>query len=113
MLKPGKLYRCPDYFLMIYPSKEKASARLAVPFWAEELEWTKKSSSATLWTAPMHWMNFLSEHLGCQVRCSELGEIFMFLEKDEIYLHVLFGGNQGWILFREGLNIEKVSKNGL
>ncbi len=81
----GKLYKCPDYFLMIYPSKEKASSvlgrRTVVVGSAEE--------------AAAHW----SDQLNCQVRYSEPGEIFIFLGRDREFLNVLFGEKQGWIIF--------------
>ncbi len=94
--KPGKLYTCPKFFLMVYPSKEKASSAKPSSIAAAEDDQTLVA----------YQVNYLSTLLNCQVRCSDIGEIFMFLERDDHYLRVLFGEKQGWIIFRDWLGIE-------
>ncbi len=100
--KPGKLYKCPEYFLMIYPSKEKAAACT----WAM----TARTSARSAARRSAYW----TEQLNCRVDYSKPGEIFMLLERDGIFLHVLFGEKQeagrsgptlGWIIYKDWLNI--------
>ncbi len=91
MLK-GKLYKCPVYPLLIYPTKEMALTRPGV-------NPTAGSEVARFW----------SKELNCQVLHSDPGEIFMLLEKDHIFgcCHVLFGDKQGWIICRNWMGIKE------
>jgi len=88
----GKLYKCPEYFLIIYPTREKAET---------------ETTAAFAWAA-RYW----SEELGCSVRYSEPNEIFIFLKKEIIeeqkYINVLFGDKQGWIIHKNWMEIERV-----
>ncbi len=99
--RPGKLYRCPEYFLMIYPSKEKAISAAATLSGS-----AAPGQLAASGTPSAEWAKYFSERLNCQVRYSEPGEIFMFLEKHETYLYVLFGKCAGWIINRGWIKIE-------
>ncbi len=87
---------------MVFPSKEKASAAadrtLAGAYLASPASDSNRAHRAD-WAA--HW----SKILNCQVRYSIPGEVFMVLEKDEIFLHVLFGKKQGWIVYKDWLKI--------
>ncbi len=98
----GKLYRCPDYFLLIYPTIEKARAATLI---AHDFS-TGALARAAYW----------SEKLDCQVRFSERGEIFMLLKglqltyfgsKSWDYFYVLFGNRQGWIIYKDWLGIQR------
>ncbi len=99
----GKLCKCPGHFLLIYPTKEKTTSA-----W-----WASPSSSygaaaahaSTAASAVTDWAAYWSYRLKCQVHCIAPGEIFMVLEKDGPYVHVLFGEKQGWII-NNGLQIE-------
>ncbi len=97
--KPGELYKCPEYFLLIYPTKEKvtpASNAVAAR--------TARRSAAS--RAADREADYWSKELDCQVRFSEPGEIFMVLKNCGETLQVLFGDKQGWIIYRDWLNIE-------
>ncbi len=93
----GKLYKCPGYFLLIYPTKEKALHAVGSAGGRRNTPQRLAVAEATYW----------SRELKCQVRYSTPGEIFMFLEKDEIYLHVLFGDAAGWIIHETWLDIKE------
>ncbi len=107
----GKLYRCPEYFLLVFPSKDQLISARAL--WAadrtvetplarwQEAAGTQYPEMARAVTA------VLSKKLDCRVRCSEPGEIFMLLQQDGDSLHVLFGGIQGWIVYKDWLKIEE------
>ncbi len=97
--KRGKLYKCPEFSLMIYSEEEVAAA---APMSPRDI-----AASGTSLGDPLAWTNFWSKRLNRQVHFSDRGEIFMFLERNGHYLRVLFGDKQGWIIFREELNIEK------
>ncbi len=118
LFKTGKLYKCPSHFLMIYPTKEKAILASSDPV-------EDASASPNRYGSEV-WVDYLSKKLGscacgagcakrtqclhwadCQVRYSELGEIFMFLERDRNLFHVLFGDKQGWIINRDWIKIVK------
>ncbi len=109
----GKLYRCPDYFLMVYPTIEKVRAARNGPpgtwrsidtaSWAESVE-------VAAWKT-----NFLSREIGCQVHSSEPGEIFMFLKEEHgmfikeddanKYINILLEEKSGWIIYTDFLGI--------
>ncbi len=92
----GKLYKCPKFFLMVYPSKEKAAAA------------TRITSVATVSAeVAVNWASFWSYRLNCLVHYGKPGEIFIFLERDGIYLHVLFGDAAGWIIHETWLDIKE------
>ncbi len=95
--KPGKLYRSPKLFLYIYPSKEKAIAIGSASWYASVAAQAHRASSAEVSTAEAYW----SEQFGFQIHMSRPGDIFMFLERNGVYLHVLFGEKQGWIIFKQ------------
>ena len=108
----GKLYKCSEYFLLIYPTKEKAAGAYtraldgrispvgdstASPLDDRTVDVGPAARKAIWW----------SKELDCQVRCSEPNEIFMFIKQEEQFVHVLFGEKQGWILYKNWLQIIK------
>jgi len=99
-MTPGKLYSCTGYYLLIYPSKDKATT-------AEDGDVVEATAGnrpgRTVWRA-----DFWSKRLNCTVRYSEPEEVFMCLEQKDKFAHVLFGEKQGWIINQDWLNIEKV-----
>ncbi len=107
--KPGKLYRCPKLYLIIYPSEETAT-RLGAALWATWRDANAARARADALT------KIFGPQAGHQVCFSEPGEIFMLLEvKNKIYLNVLFGEKQeagrpgptlGWIIYERWLNIK-------
>jgi len=99
----GKLYKCPEYFLIIYPTWEKASPASQA--------WVVAAAAASPLAAAQA-ASYWSDRLGCTVRCSEQNEIFVFLKeeiiKGERYINVLFGDKQGWIICKNWLRFERV-----
>ncbi len=102
--KLGKLYRCPEYFLMIYPTKETArvSAHQAEVVGSEKpVSLGKRAEREVV----RYWARSWSIALDRQIYYSEPNEVFMFLKKDGIYLNVLFGEKVGWIVYGDWLNV--------
>lgn len=91
-MKVGKLYKCPEYYLMIYPSAEKASVTaleaVAAPVAAAGVAAVAATpvAAAVQWAA-VWWSNILN----CKVRFSEPGEVFMCLKQQGKHVYVLFG----------------------
>ncbi len=88
--KPGKLYKLPEFYMLVYPSKEKAATAAA------EVLVLGATTDASISFLATYW----SRELKCQVRYSIPGEIFMFLGRDGEFLNVLFGDKQGWIIYK-------------
>jgi len=90
----GKLYKCSDHYILIYPTRENAMV-------------AEQATAAVAWAA-----GYWSKKLGCSVRCSEPNEIFIFIKEEIIeehkYLNVLFGDKQGWIIYEDWMEIERV-----
>jgi len=116
--KIGKLYKCSDHLLMIYPTRENAAAAAQaedVPATCEQAAWAvawcsaaeQAAAAAVAWAA-RYW----SEELNCTVCYSEPDEIFIFIKEEIIeehkYLNVLFGDKQGWIICKNWLRIERI-----
>ncbi len=103
--KPGKLYKCHEYYLMIFQTKE--AARRAAK--------DRGPRTTSLWRTDIdignvaYWTAYWSDILGVQVRCSKPGEIFMCLGTwGGEYVHVLLGDFTGWILSKN-LKFKEVS----
>jgi len=81
----GKLYKCAERYLVIYPTIKKAM----------------RSKRGSIIFDPDNIVNFWSKRLKCTVCYSKPDEIFLFLEeknkRDEIFLYALFSDKQGWI----------------
>jgi hypothetical protein len=89
----GQLYKCSKYFLLIYPSKKAANRG-----------WTSAGASVGSTAGMAYW----SKKLNCQVRFSEPNETFMLLKQEDMFLNVLFGEKQGWIINEDWLEIKHV-----
>jgi len=118
----GKLYKCSDHLLMIYPTRENAVAGNSVaPLWGygttvaavvaarpTAVVAAHRTELTTAAWAAIYW----SKKLGCSVSYSEPNEIFIFLKKEIIeeqkYINVLFGDKQGWIICKNWLRFERV-----
>ncbi len=90
----GNLYRCPEYYLLIYPTKESMSLN-------------DPSPAAEIYDQALAFANYWSKDLECQVRFSRPNEVFMLLKRDGRYLYVLFGEKPGWILGTNWLGIKR------
>ena len=93
----GKLYKCSEYYLVIYPSEEASVSGMAT-----------RASTAVATRSGAGWVELWSEVLSCTVRYSEPGEVFMCLEVKSNIAHVLFGEKQGWIINRNWLGLRRV-----
>lgn len=96
MFEVGKLYKCPEYYLLSYPNEEIATdAQPAAP---------------TLRVAE-YWL----EYYNCRtkVRYINPNDIFMCLKLDKEVMQVLCGEHVGWILIEDWLQayIEKVGQH--
>ncbi len=110
--KPGKLYKSNEYFLMIYPTKEKASGRTSrATAAAPSATMPESATTAANETAASAWVKYWSSILDCRICYSKPGEIFMFLEKHGTCMYVLFGDKQGWITNKNWLRIVE-AQNG-
>ncbi len=93
MFIKGKLYKDDHASFLVFSSKKKLNL-IGIPAGTAGAQAPKTAES---------W----SKILGCQVRYSEPGEIFMFLEQDGDLLYVLFGDKQGWIINKNWMKIEE------
>jgi len=99
MLKPGKLYKCPEHYLFVYPTKEKA---------VRASGGTRKAATSLRLVASAAAL--LSQSLNYKVSFSEPNDIFMVIEKEDKFANVLFGDKQGWIKVDRRITIEKLKK---
>ena len=91
----GKLYCCPGYYLLLYPNIEKAMemGNLMRPL---------RDVNAVWWSKQFNY------------KYSYPNEPFMVLKKFEfeengyLFLNVLFGKKQGWIIYRDWMKMEKI-----
>ena len=101
-MKIGKLYKCPDRYLLIIPTREIAD-RLQVE--GGTMVGPPRSVTRAAATQAYYW----SKKLSCTVRFSEPNEVFLCLDDQEgEYIHGLFGEKQGWITNKSWLKIERV-----
>ena len=82
MIEVGKLYRCSEYFLMLYPDKDTAAAAV-LPIAAPS---TSTSGSSY---------------------CNPLTPLLV-LSVNEKYVEVLAGDKKGWIINMDWLEIKEI-----
>ena len=96
-LELNHFYKCKDWHLLVYPSKEKAAATAG---------WEPANS-----TAAEYW----SKELNCKVDYSEKNSIFLVLEIDEpsneknVFIKILFKDELGWAIFQHWMTLEEVN----
>ena len=99
----GNLYKCPEYYLLVYPTLEKAVADGRAP---------GSVSAGGDAAGAAYWANHWSKKLNCKVRYSNPEDPMLFLEETKIdqerFLRFLLPGFEGWIVWREWLKIEEV-----
>jgi len=107
----GKLYKCLSRGLLFYPNwltvlKAAELRRLECAGGGGAGEYIVSDITKR------HIIAYWSDVLGCTVRYSEPDEIFMFFEErvsnNQKHLNVLFGDKQGWIIYKDWLEIERV-----
>jgi len=115
----GKLYKCSKHLLMIYPTREiAATLEVAAAAFGAATRASPASMAAAAFAAMTRassavWAaSYWSKELNCTVRYSEQNEIFIFIKEEIIeeqkYLNVLFGDKQGWIVYKDWMEIERV-----
>jgi len=105
-MRSGKLYKCSKHYLLVYPSKDKATSA-AQEAWAPETATSASTAVAAAVAAAEVRVDYWSKELNCKVRYSEPGEVFMVLKQKNEFTHVLFGEKQGWIINQDWLEIEE------
>jgi len=94
MIEVGKLYSCSEYFLLLYPDKDTAAAKLgaaaAAPIGA--------AAPAAYWT----------RELGKPVSYCNPQTPLLVLSVKEKYIEVLAGDKVGWIINEDWLNIQEI-----
>jgi len=93
-LEVGKLYSCSEYFLLLYPDKETASAGAAFA--------TSSTRAAAL---AVYW----SEEFGKPVNYYNPQTPLLVLSVKEQYIQVLAGDKKGWIIYQGWLNIKEIT----
>ena len=92
MLELGKLYRCEEYHLMLYPDQETAAE-------------AEPASLAAGWGADAaYW----SEQFGKPVSYAEKNIPLLVLNNKEEYVEVLAGDRKGWIVYQDWLKIREI-----
>jgi hypothetical protein len=87
-MKIGSLYQIKNYYWMLYPSKDTASAA------ADDLD----EGTATPRRHADNWANYWSSRFSCNISYISPNSLFMLLEQDGKYYKVLSTeGMVGWI----------------
>ena len=94
MLELGKLYRCEEYFLLLYPDPETAVAALALSYQPSHAA----AGSASYW----------SNQLGKPVLFLDKNIPLLVLNSKEKFYEVLAGDKKGWIVYEDFLNIKEI-----
>jgi hypothetical protein len=95
MIEVGKLYRCSEYFLLLYPDKDTAAAGGTAATYAEH---HVPTATAAYWSKkfdkPVSYCNPLTPLLVLSVK--------------EQYIEVLAGDKKGWIIYQGWLDIKEI-----
>ena len=96
----GKLYKCPGFHLLVYPTATKAAVAVEDP----------PSVGSTSWTRASHFADYWSKELNCKVRYSNPEDPMMFIEGKEIngqrFSKFLFPEFEGWVIWDYWLEFE-------
>ncbi len=93
-LKVGKLYRCSEYFLLLFPDKETASG-IGAAF---------ATSSTRAAAIALYWSEFDKPVIYCNPETP-----LLVLSADKKYVEVLADNQKGWFLNKDSLNIKEIS----
>ena len=95
MLEVGKLYRCSEYFLSLFPNKETAATAHAA---------TTAGGTAEADATCAYW----TRKLGKPVSFCDPETPLLVLSIKEEYIEVLAGDKVGWIINEDWLNIKEI-----
>jgi hypothetical protein len=99
MLEVGKLYRCSEYFLSLFPNKETAAtAAISYPMLA-----IARQAAATATCA--YW----TRKLGKPVSFCDPETPLLVLSIKEEYIEVLAGDRKVWIINDDWLKIKEIA----
>jgi hypothetical protein len=92
-MKIGKLYQVKKYFWLIYPSKDIATAAVALAPAVAPAVWELRAGVAAAHA------DYWSKKLNCNVSYIEPNSMFVLFERDGEYCKVLStNGSIGWII---------------
>jgi hypothetical protein len=91
-METGKLYICEEYFLLLYPDPETATAAGSSDVRADAAD------------AADYWSN----RFGKPVLYAKKNIPLLILNNREKYVEVLAGDRKGWIIFNDYLNIKEI-----
>ena len=94
MIEVGKLYRCSEYFLLLFPDKDTADAAVA-PFAASPI-------------GAAYWTRELARKLGNPVSYCNPQTPLLVLSVKEKYIEVLAEDKRGWIINMDRLEIKDI-----
>lgn len=105
MFEIGKLYKCTEYYLLLYPTKEVIGFSSLPPTTARSTQ-EYASLSAEYW----------SEQLNCKVRFINSNDIFMCLKLVRLkpgkeIMQILYKEFAGWIRVEDWLDIKRSGVN--
>jgi len=108
MLEVGKLYRCSEYFLSLFPNKETAATASITAAGAAggtaEAAATAEVGTADASATCVYWTRKLGKPVSF---CDPLTPLLVLSVKEE-YIQVLAGNQKGWIIYRDWLNIKEI-----
>jgi len=101
MLEVGKLYRCSEYFLSLFPNKETAAT--AANGAADPASVPAAAASTSAHAA--YW----SRKLGKPVIYADKNIPLLVLNTEGEYVEVLAGDKVGWAICQDWLNIQEIT----
>jgi len=101
MFDIGKYYSCPDYYLLVYPTKKVAKEALVLrPAAAYETEAERVTK---------YW----SKQLKCKINHTQPEHIFYLIKKikegSRYYLFCIFPNLVGWIIWEDWIKLKEVN----
>ena len=103
MLEIGKLYRCEEYYLMLYPDKETAAVAAATA--AGTSAAAAAEAAAVAAAAAAYW----SKRSRKPVSFTEKNVPILVLNSKGKYIEVLAGDRKGWIISESWLHIKEIT----
>jgi hypothetical protein len=103
MIEVGKLYRCSEYFLLLFPDKETAAPEQL----DDGLVLATATATATLAAAAIE-AAYWSEKIDKPVSYCNPQTPLLVLSVKEQYIEVLAGDKVGWIINEDWLNIKEI-----
>jgi len=103
MIEVGKLYRCSEYFLLLFPDKDTADAAVAALCQCTTPDPDASPIGAAYWTREV------ARKLGKPVSYCNPETPLLVLSVKEQYIEVLAGDKKGWFINMDWLNIQEIA----